>query len=283
MIIAETIEQIRDAVESLRQQGKTVGLVPTMGALHQGHMSLVRQARQQCDAVVVTIFVNPTQFGPQEDLEAYPRPFEQDAALCLQAGVDLIFSPSPDEMYGQGGLTWVTVEKLTETLCGESRPTHFRGVTTVCTKLFNIVQPDKAFFGQKDAQQVIVIQRMVQDLNMPLEIVVCPTIRENDGLAVSSRNQYLTPDERKYAPALYQTLQWCEGEVQTGQRQATALIDGMTRQVNRIPGAEIDYIRIVDAQTLGNAEILRDRVLVALAVRLGRARLIDNILVDVGG
>ena len=216
MQIATTIGDVKRCVAEARIAGKQVGLVPTMGALHVGHVSLMEAAAARCEFVVVSLFVNPTQFGPGEDLEKYPKPFEKDIAICAEHGVAAVFAPKPEEMYPGENLTWVNVEKLTEPLCGRSRPIHFRGVTTVCTKLFNIVGPDVAFFGQKDAQQAIVIKRMVADLNMPLEIVVCPTVREPDGLAVSSRNRYLSPPQRQDATAIYRSLEKCRELVEGG-------------------------------------------------------------------
>jgi len=280
MNVARTIEEIRAHVGAARSAGKTVGLVPTMGALHVGHASLIEVARRQCDAVVVSIFVNPTQFGPGEDLEAYPRPFENDLELCREHGVAAVFAPSPEDMYGQEPLTWVVVEKLTEPLCGRSRPGHFRGVTTVCAKLFNIVGPDVAFFGQKDGQQALVIKRMVADLNMPLEIVVCPTVREPDGLAVSSRNRYLTAEQRKDATRLYAALSRCRELIEAGQSDPDVLGRAMREMFAQVPSIEIEYVSIVDAETLAELEQVRGQVLVAVAVRLGPARLIDNILLD---
>ncbi len=282
MDVVRTIESVRSSVAGARRKGGIVGLVPTMGALHAGHASLMEAAVRRCDYTVVSIFVNPTQFGPQEDLDAYPQPFESDCRLCRELRVDLVFAPTAREMYGEETKTWVQGVGLTEALCGRSRPHHFRGVTTVCAKLFNIVAPDVAFFGQKDAQQALVIKRMVQDLNMPLAIEVCPTIREPDGLAVSSRNQYLDPEQRREAARLYQTLQTCQAQIAQGQRSAAPLIATMREVLQRIPAAEIDYVSIVDAETLAPAERLRGRILVALAVTIGPARLIDNILVDLG-
>jgi pantoate--beta-alanine ligase len=252
-----------------------------MGALHVGHTSLIEAAVERCDFVVVSIFVNPTQFGPNEDLEKYPRPFEQDVAICEENGADVVFAPTPEEMYGRGSVTWVTVEKLTAPLCGRSRPTHFRGVTTVCAKLFNIVGPDVAFFGQKDAQQAIVIRRMVADLNMPLEIVVCPTVREADGLAVSSRNRYLSEQERRDATALYRSLETCREMVAAGATDAREIRAAMVTILEAVPGLAIEYVSLVDAETLEEVERVQGKVLVAIAARLGPARLIDNIVVDV--
>jgi len=280
MNVAKTIAEIRRCVRDARAAGKTVGLVPTMGALHVGHVSLIEAAAERCDFVVVSIFVNPTQFGPGEDFEKYPRPFEEDLAICAEHGVSAVFAPSPAEMYPQENLTWVGVEKLTAPLCGRSRPGHFRGVTTVCTKLFNIVGCDVAFFGQKDAQQAVVIQRMAADLNMPLEIVVCPTVREDDGLAVSSRNKYLSAEQRKDAAQIFQSLSRCREMVEAGEKDASAIRAEMCGILGRVPAMEIEYVSIVDAGTLEEIERIGGRVLVAVAVRLGTARLIDNILVD---
>jgi pantoate--beta-alanine ligase len=263
-----------------RKTGKTIGFVPTMGALHDGHVSLIEAAGKRCDYVVVSIFVNPTQFGPGEDLNKYPRPFETDLAICEKHAVDAVFAPEAAEMYPRENLTWVSVEKLTDRLCGEFRPGHFRGVATVCAKLFNIVCPDIAFFGQKDAQQALVIRRMVADLNMPLEIVVCPTVREPDGLAMSSRNQYLSPGERKDATQVYKSLERCRALIEAGERDADA-IRGRTREVLRqMPATSIEYVSVSDAETLEELQQVRGRVLVAVAVRMKSARLIDNILVD---
>jgi len=280
MQVAKTIAEIRACVAQARKAGKTVGFVPTMGALHDGHVSLIEAARKQCDYVVVSIFVNPTQFGPSEDFSKYPRPFENDLAMCEKHGVDAIFAPQVQEMYPRENLTWVNGEKLTDRLCGEIRPGHFRGVATVCAKLFNIVGPDIAFFGQKDAQQALVIRRMVADLNMPLEIVVCPTLREPDGLAMSSRNQYLSPVERKDAARIYESLERCRALIEAGERNADVIRGQMREILRRMPDTKIEYVSICDAETLEELEQVRGRVLVAVAVRTRSARLIDNILVD---
>jgi len=280
MQVAKTIAEIRACVAQARKAGKTVGFVPTMGALHYGHASLIQAAGKRCDYVVVSIFVNPTQFGPSEDLNKYPRPFEKDLAICEKHSVDVVFAPEAGEMYPRESLTWVNVEKLTDRLCGEFRPGHFRGVATVCAKLFNIVCPDVAFFGQKDAQQALVIQRMVADLNMPLEIVVCPTVREPDGLAMSSRNQYLSPAQRKEATRLYQSLERCRALIEAGERNADVICSRMCDILRQMPDTKIEYVSISDAQTLEELGQVRGRVLVAVAVRMKSARLIDNILVD---
>jgi pantoate--beta-alanine ligase len=280
MEVARTIESVRSLVKAARGEGKRIGLVPTMGALHVGHISLIERAVKNCDFVVVSIFVNPTQFGPGEDFEKYPRPLEADLRVCRDAGVDVVFVPSREEMYRSENLTWVDVEKLTEPLCGRSRPGHFRGVTTVCAKLFNIVAPDVAFFGQKDAQQAIVVKRMVADLHMALEIFVCPTVRQADGLAVSSRNEYLTEQQKKDAVWIYKSLQKCREMIEGGVTDSERIITQMREILNRTPSIEIEYVSIVDAETLQRVERIGGKVLAAVAVGIGSARLIDNILVD---
>lgn len=283
MQTARTITEIRALVAQARAAGKTVGLVPTMGALHVGHASLIDLAATRCDYVVVSIFVNPTQFGPNEDFERYPRPFEKDVEVCKTHGAHAIFAPTPAEMYPRTNLTWVTVEKVTEPLCGRSRPGHFRGVATVCTKLFNIVGPDAAFLGQKDAQQVAVIRRMVADLNMPLEIVVCPTVREPDGLAISSRNQYLSSQERRQAPVIHRALRRCEELVESGEQNASVIVEAMLKVLGETPALQVEYVSLVDAESLEAVDRVKGRVLVAIAARLGSTRLIDNIVVDKTG
>ncbi len=280
MHIAKTIDKVRGPVSEARRDGKEIGLVPTMGALHDGHISLIDAAKERCDFVVVSLFVNPTQFGPNEDLEKYPRPFEADAEICRGHGVDVLFAPSPEVIYRQESLTWVTVEKLTEPMCGRSRPGHFRGVTTVCTKLFNIVGPDAAFFGQKDGQQALVIRRMVSDLDMPLEIVVCPTVREPDGLALSSRNQYLDPEQRKDATVLYRSLQACRKMIEAGVTDAAQIRQEMLSIIERVPSVKIEYVSIVETEQLQEVDRIEGSIMVAVAVHLGSTRLIDNILVD---
>lgn len=278
MQVAATIQAVRNAVKAAKNDGKKVALVPTMGALHVGHVSLIKKALEQCDFVVVSIFVNPTQFGPGEDFEKYARPLDADLEICRKAGVYLVFNPSPQEMYAAGALTWVTVDNITDPLCGRSRPEHFRGVTTVCAKLFNIVLPDTAYFGQKDAQQAIVIKRMVADLNMPLEIVVCPTVREPDGLAVSSRNKYLSQQQRKDAAKIYKAMTRAKEMRREGRRDAKDIITAMREILEQIQGAEIEYVEIVDPETLEKVDKIKGGVLTAVAVKLGRARLIDNML-----
>ncbi len=282
MEVAETIVSVRSLVGDARRRGKKVGLVPTMGALHVGHVSLIEAAVKDCDFVVVSVFVNPTQFAPEEDLQNYPRPFEADLDICAKAGVDVVFVPAPEQMYPAENLAWVTVEKLTEPLCGRGRPGHFRGVTTVCTKLFNIVGSDIAYFGQKDAQQATVIKQMAADLNMPLEIVVCPTVREPSGLAVSSRNQYLSDRQKEDAASIHKSLEECRRMIGGGAAQSEQIIAGMRAILQEVPSIEIEYVGIVDAETLESVEKVSGKVLVAVAVKIGSTRLIDNILVDAG-
>ena len=282
MEIVKTIESARKLVKSARAQGKRTGLVPTMGALHIGHISLLETAVEECDFVVVSIFVNPTQFGPGEDFKKYPRPFDEDLEICKKAGVDVVFAPELVTLYPDENLTWVNVEKLTEPLCGRFRPGHFRGVATVCAKLFNIVAPDAAYFGQKDGQQALVIKRMVADLNMPIEIVICPTVREPNGLAVSSRNKYLTEQQRKDAACIYESLQKCRQLIKAGITDSRQIITGMREILNRPSSIEIQYVSIVDAETLQDVDKIAGKILAAVAVKIGHARLIDNILVDSG-
>ena len=282
MEVAKTIDEVRSLAKAARSEGGKIGLVPTMGALHIGHVSLIEAAVKGCDFVVVSIFVNPTQFGPGEDFEKYPRPLEADLEICRKARVEVVFAPEPQHIYPAKNVTWVTVEKLTDPLCGRSRPGHFRGVTTVCAKLFNIVAPDAAYFGQKDAQQAIVIKRMVTDLNMPLEIVVCPTVREPNGLAISSRNQYLSARQKKDAANIYKSLQTCRELIDSGTTETRQIIAEMQKILQQIPSGQIEYISIVDAETLESIDKIAGKVLAAVAVKLGPARLIDNILVDAG-
>jgi len=266
---------------NLRLAGETIGLVPTMGAFHEGHLSLMRAARQACSQVAASLFVNPTQFGRGEDLTNYPRTFEQDAALAEQVGVDYLFAPTEGAMYPNGYETYVEVERLTKVLCGVARPIHFRGVTTIVTKLFNIVRPHKAFFGQKDAQQTVVIRKMVDDLNMDVEIVELPIVREPDGLAMSSRNQYLSPEEREEAVVLYRSLEEARRLIDGGERDAKRIISTIERVIRTASHAEVDYIEVVDSSTLQPLDALNGETLIALAVRIGSARLIDNIKIKV--
>jgi pantoate--beta-alanine ligase len=266
--------------QNARRLGKRVGFVPTMGALHQGHLSLVRAARALCDVVVVSIFVNPTQFGPTEDFSKYPRSFDSDAAMLAEARADCIFNPSVNEMYPAGATTWVTVEGLGDKLDGRSRPGHFRGVTTVVAKLFHIVQPRLAFFGQKDAAQVAIIKKMVRDLKFDLEIVVCPTVREPDGLAMSSRNLYLDAAERKQALALSHSLVQVQALVKQGERDAAMLIAAGKQIISEEPSIKLDYFEIVNADTLDPVLEVSSGTLVAVAAWVGSTRLIDNIILE---
>ncbi len=274
-----TVEAIRQVVAEARAQGKTIGLVPTMGALHAGHLSLCETAQAVSDFVIVSIFVNPTQFGPSEDFHRYPRPFEADQRLCADVGVDAIFHPEPAVIYPPGFHTYVEVEELQDVLCGSSRPGHFRGVCTVVLKLFNIVGPDHAFFGQKDAQQVRIIQQMVRDLNVPVEVRVVPTVREPDGLALSSRNQYLDAEQRRQAVVLFQALLAARECIAAGEHDAGKLRQQMIEQITTAPAAAIDYVAVVSADTLRPVERVDEKVLLALAVKFGNTRLIDNLLV----
>lgn len=276
-----SIEGIRAAVTEARAQGKIVGLVPTMGALHEGHLSLVRKARSECGFVVVWIFVNPAQFGPGEDLNRYPRDLERDRMAAASAGADVIFSPGVEEIYPPGFSTWVEVEGLTEGLCGASRPGHFRGVCTVVTKFFNICEPDRAYFGQKDAQQLAVIRRMVRDLNMRVEIVACPIVREPDGLAMSSRNAYLNDEERRQAIILNHALRTAEHLVTEGEHDAGIIQEAMMKVLASAPLARVDYVAIVDAADLLPVTVVTGECLIALAVWFGKTRLIDNVIVAV--
>lgn len=279
MNIHEEIADVRQLSRAARFTGKRIGLVPTMGALHEGHLSLVRAAKSQCDLVVVSIFVNPTQFGPNEDFAKYPRAFERDCELLENEGVDLVFAPSVEEMYPAGAVTYVTVEGVSDKLCGRSRPGHFRGVTTVVSKLFHIVEPDLAFFGQKDAAQVAIIQRMVRDLNMPVGIVVCPIIREPDGLAMSSRNAYLTPEQRKSALVLSRALRHVQQVFEQGERNPAKLIEVGKAVVAEEPAVRLDYLEVVDPETLEGLRIISSKSLVAIAAFVGTTRLIDNTVV----
>jgi len=272
-----TLEELRQARAGLRG---SLGFVPTMGFLHAGHLSLVDLAKRDCDSVAVSIFVNPTQFGPQEDLAAYPRDLPADLQKLEAAGVDLVWLPTPEIIYPQGFNTWVSVEGVSQPLEGAARPGHFRGVATVVLKLFNIVQPHRAYFGQKDAQQCAVVRQLVRDLNLGVEIVVCPIVREPDGLAMSSRNAYLDPDERQAARVLYESLCRARELMQGGERRAQVIAGEMRRLIAQEPRARLDYVAVVDAETLQPVDQVRGRVLVPLAVWIGRARLLDNLLVE---
>ena len=276
MKVLATSDLVRAFSRAARTPGKNIGFVPTMGALHAGHLSLVRAAKAQCDIVVVSIFVNPTQFGPNEDFSKYPRTFDRDRELLEGEGVDVLFAPSVDEMYGEGSVTYVTVEGLSHKLDGVSRPGHFRGVTTVVAKLFNIVQPDFAFFGQKDAAQVAIIRRIVRDLKIPVEIVACPIVREPDGLAMSSRNAYLNTEERKQALVLRRALLAAEELFKNGERRASKLVELGLKVFAGEPSVRLDYFQIVDPETLQDVETISNPALVAVAAYVGTTRLIDN-------
>lgn len=278
MRIITTIGEMQEVADSIRREGRDIGFVPTMGFLHEGHLSLIRMARQRADVVVVSIFVNPIQFGPGEDLATYPRDFERDCALAEKAGADIILHPEAEEMYGGDFLTYVEVGKITESLCGARRPGHFRGVATVCAKLFNAVKPHFAVFGQKDYQQSLVIRRMAADLNLDLDIITGPIIRESDGLAMSSRNTYLSSQERKEAAALQEALQLGVGLIREEERSVPALKEAMRQLIEEKPSARIDYLEIVDPDTLEELSTVGEHALLALAVYIGNTRLIDNIL-----
>lgn len=281
MIIATTIAEVRAQVAAWKKEGLTVGLVPTMGYLHEGHASLVDEAVRRCDRVVASVFVNPTQFGPQEDLEAYPRDFDRDCALLEAHGCHLVFHPTVEEMYPAGAATYVEIHsEMPKQLCGKSRPIHFRGVCTVVSKLFNIVTPDMAFFGQKDAQQLAILRRMVRDLSYGIELVGCPIVREADGLAKSSRNTYLSAEERQAALVLSQAVFLGQKLVQEGERDTARLVSAMSAHIAAQPLARIDYVEAVDGVTMEPVETLRGTVLVAMAVYIGKMRLIDNFIVE---
>jgi pantoate--beta-alanine ligase len=279
MRIYKSVAEMQAACREVRRSGKRLGLVPTMGALHTGHLSLVRAARASCDVVAATIFVNPLQFGPNEDLAKYPRTWEKDVAALEAERVDLLFAPSPEEMYPPGATTFVIVEGLSEKLDGKSRPGHFRGVTTVVAKLFEIVWPEVAFFGQKDAAQVAIIRKMVNDLNMDIRIQICPIVREHDGLAMSSRNAYLDPRQRKNALILHRALMRIQFEVDRGESLSARLIETGKGVIAEVPEVRLDYFAIVDPETLDPVSDISKGALVAVAAYLGTTRLIDNIVV----
>ena len=281
MKIATTIAEVRAQVREWKQQGLTVGLVPTMGYLHEGHASLVKTSVQQCDRTVASVFLNPTQFGPGEDLETYPRDFEHDCALLTECSCDMVFHPEVSEMYPDGFATFVEVQsEMPRQLCGKTRPIHFRGVCTVVSKLFNIVTPDKAFFGQKDAQQLAIIRRMVLDLSMGIEIVGCPIIREADGLAKSSRNTYLSAEERKAALVLSRAVKLGQELVRNGEKNADAIVNAMRALIEQEPLARIDYVSAVDGLTMLPVHEINGGELIAMAVYIGKTRLIDNFSVE---
>lgn len=279
MKVTTTVNETRAQVKAWKKEGKTVGLVPTMGFLHEGHASLIKKCREQNDIVVVSDFVNPSQFGPNEDLDAYPRDFERDCQLCESLGADLVFHPEPAEMYHDPH-AFVSIDTLSETLCGKTRPIHFKGVCTVVSKLFHIVAPDRAYFGQKDAQQLAIIRKMVEDLNFDIEIVGCPIVREADGLAKSSRNTYLNDEERKAALCLSKSVQEGQKLIHVG-ISAEELLGCMREIIEKEPLARIDYVSVVDARTMQPVEKVENSVLVAMAVYIGKTRLIDNFIYEV--
>lgn len=278
--VATKVNEVREQVKKWKKEGLTVGFVPTMGYLHEGHQSLIAKAVEENDKVVVSIFVNPMQFGPNEDLASYPRDLQKDSNLCESTGANLIFHPEPEEMYTDGFCSYVDMSVLTEELCGLSRPVHFRGVCTVVSKLFHIVTPDRAYFGQKDAQQLAIIKRMVLDLNMDIEIIGCPIVREEDGLAKSSRNTYLNPEERQAALILSKSIKLGQTLVEGGETNCAKIITAMTDLIESEPLAKIDYIKIVDALTMQQIDTIDRPVLCAMAVYIGKTRLIDNFMED---
>ena len=281
MKAVSTVAEVREQVREWKRDGLTVGLVPTMGFLHEGHKSLIVRAAAENDRVVVSDFVNPTQFGPNEDLESYPRDFERDCKLCEEAGAALVFHPEPSEMYAPNACTYVNMDELTHELCGLTRPIHFRGVCTVVSKLFNIVTPDRAYFGQKDAQQLAVIRRMVRDLNFGIKVVGCPIVREEDGLAKSSRNTYLSPEERTAALCLSRAVFSGQRMVEAGERKASVVLDAMRKIIEAEPLAKIDYVKMVDFENIVQIdEIGTEPVLCAMAVYIGKTRLIDNFIYE---
>jgi pantoate--beta-alanine ligase len=276
MAVVRDPDRLQALMNKARRKGLRIGFVPTMGYLHKGHASLIRAAREQSDIVVLSIFVNPTQFGPNEDLDQYPRDMDRDERIAMSEGVDYIYYPEPDTMYDAGYQTYVTVEKISRSHCGESRPVHFGGVATVCTKLFNIVLPHKAYFGRKDYQQCALIKRMVKDLNMNLEIVVIPTFREKDGLAMSSRNVYLEPEERKQALCLREALDIAKDMTAAGETDARKIVAAMSAHIESRPAASIDYVSVADTESLEELDTITNRAVALLAVYFGRTRLIDN-------
>jgi pantoate--beta-alanine ligase len=281
MDVVQDREPLKAVVKKARQAGRSIGLVPTMGFLHAGHLSLIRKARTENDLVVVSVFVNPTQFGPHEDLSTYPRDHERDLRLIASEKADIAFFPAVEDIYPPGYTTYVTVEGfMSQTLCGRSRPSHFRGVTTVVAKLFHLVSPARAYFGQKDAQQVAVISQMVRDLDFDLQVVACPTVRESDGLAMSSRNSYLSSQQRAQAPGIYAALCEAQSSIAAGERNSATLVRQITHRLAALSDAQIDYIAVVDAHGLFDVEQVAGTVLIAVAIKLGRTRLIDNIRIE---
>lgn len=278
MIIVNRIEDVRNTVKEWKKQGLSVGFVPTMGYLHDGHQSLIKKAYEENDKIVVSIFVNPMQFGPTEDLDTYPRDLERDSKICKDAGANLIFHPEDKEMYKNDFLTFVDMNGLTEGLCAKSRPIHFRGVCTVVTKLLNIVYPDRIYFGQKDAQQLAIIKRMVRDLNIDVEVIGCPIVREEDGLARSSRNVYLSTEERKAATILNKSLSKAKTLIENGEKSSEVIINQIKETINSEPLARIDYVEVVDSLSMEKVKYIEKSVLVAMAVYIGETRLIDNFI-----
>ncbi|MDE5582944.1 MAG: pantoate--beta-alanine ligase [Ruminococcus sp.] len=280
MKTVKTITEVREQVRQWRKEGLTVGFVPTMGYLHEGHASLIDNSKRDNDRTVISVFVNPMQFAPTEDLESYPRDIEHDKALAESHGCDMIFNPEPEEMYSENFSSFVDMTVLTENLCGISRPIHFRGVCTVVNKLFNIVKPDKAYFGKKDAQQLAVIRHMVNDLNMDIEVIGCPIVRENDGLAKSSRNTYLNGEERQSALILSQALEFGKALIKSGEKNTAEIISAIENKIKTQPLARIDYVKIVDSETMQDIATLDRNALCAIAVYIGRTRLIDNFFTE---
>lgn len=276
MKLVHTVNEVREQVKEWRKEGLSVGLVPTMGFLHEGHQSLIAASVRENDRTVVSVFVNPTQFGPNEDFEAYPRDINKDMALCEETGADLIFNPEPEEMYPDGFCTYTNITGMSDTLCGKSRPTHFKGVCTVVSKLFNIVCPDRAYFGEKDAQQLAIIKRMVRDMNIPVEIKGCPIVREADGLAKSSRNTYLNEKEREAALILSKAVFAGRDMIKAGERDAHKVVGAMIEIINSEPLAVIDYVEMVDMDTMKSINVVEGHILCAIAVKIGKTRLIDN-------
>ena len=281
MKVLNTINEVRNLVKEWKTQGLKIGFVPTMGYLHEGHESLIKRASQENDRVVVSIFVNPMQFGPKEDLSTYPRDLERDSVVCERAGANIIFHPTNEEMYFDDFSSFVDMNGLTSGLCGKSRPTHFRGVCTVVTKLFNIVTPDRAYFGEKDAQQLAIIKRLVRDLNIDVEVIGCPIVREEDGLAKSSRNTYLSEEERDAATILNKALTLAKSKIQDGERKAENIIKIIENKIDEEKLAKIDYIEVVDSFSMENVKEISKSVLVAVAVFIGKTRLIDNFTFEV--
>lgn len=281
MIVTKSIDEVRSFVKEKKKEGLTVGFVPTMGYLHEGHASLLKESKKENDITILSIYVNPTQFGPNEDLSNYPRDMERDCKIAEEEGVALVFTPTDDVLYPDNYKTYVYVEGLTNTLCGRSRPTHFRGVTTIVTKLFNIVAPDNAYFGQKDAQQYFVLKRMATDLNMDLTLKSCPIIREEDGLAKSSRNVYLNEDERQQATILSKSLDKAVKQIEEGERSSGDVIEGIRSTITAMSLANIDYVEIVDTETMQQIDEIKNKVLIAIAVKFGNTRLIDNRILEV--